>query len=151
MIKNIKIKDENFINLENLNLNFSKEAYDFQNSINNEESLINSVGKSKGSRSKGSRSKGIRSKGIRSKGSRSKGSRSKSVRSKSGRSKSKKLIYNNIYIPKITLEQKIPITEIREYLSLIGVIKSNSDSPDDILKYLYISTMYSNINIKKQF
>ena len=151
MIKNIKIKDENFINLENLNLNFSKEAYDFQNSINNEESLINSVGKSKGSRSKGSRSKGIRSKGIRSKGSRSKGSRSKSGRSKSGRSKSKKLIYNNIYIPKITLEQKIPITEIREYLSLIGVIKSNSDSPDDILKYLYISTMYSNINIKKQF
>jgi hypothetical protein len=74
--------------------------------------------------------------------SRSSKSRSRSRLSKC-RSRSKKIkkkIYNNV-----------SILEIREYLSIIAVIKPNTNCPDELLKYLYLSTLYDNINIKKQF
>jgi hypothetical protein len=85
--------------------------------------------------------------------SRSSKSRSRSRLSKC-RSRSKKIkkkIYNNITLPKITLKQNVSILEIREYLSIIAVIKPNTNCPDELLKYLYLSTLYDNINIKKQF
>ena len=150
MIKNINLHD-----------NYKPNDVNFITSKKNDIDLINFVIRNNAAAAaavstkdynsvKSSKSNNRSNNSISSKSRSSKSRSRKSRSSKNRRSKFNKIsIYNSISIPKIKLNQKISIKEIKEYLLILGIVKNNNNCPDDIFKYLYLSSLYDNINITK--
>ena len=67
---------------------------------------------------------------------------------KSSKKNSSKKNYKRC-LPKIELNENISSSEIREFLTCLEVI-TNRNAPIDLLKYIYISIVYENININIQ-
>ena len=146
MIKNININN-NYSN-DNINLELTEFINkSSENNLSNYKSGKSETSKSRNSRSGKSKSRNSRSGKSKSRNSRSINNKSETNRLKNSRIKCK---CNNkiIYLQKINIDN-VSMYEIKEFLLLLDIIKSNNNTPNEILKYIYKSIVYDNININK--